>query len=121
MHADTSNTERFALCLKRFPDNEIKQWMPKFGFKHKPFAELLIVRRADVNHRDSDGDTALSKACRVAKADMIGFLLEHNADPRIAGRNDQTPLDILLHREWMDNMEKQKMIVQLEREATNYS
>jgi ankyrin repeat protein len=57
--------------------------------------ELLLELGLDINTANADGDTALHAAVggRGSQA-IIGFLLEHGADPHAENKREQTPLSI---------------------------
>jgi ankyrin repeat protein len=56
--------------------------------------ELLIEKGADVNVRDDDGYTPLSYAAMIGDFSKVQILLAHNANPKIDGKNDATPMHL---------------------------
>ncbi|WP_323123583.1 ankyrin repeat domain-containing protein [Burkholderia alba] len=52
-----------------------------------PQLKLLIEHRANVNLRDSLGETALFEATRLRQWDAVDYLLAHGADPTVANKN----------------------------------
>ncbi|NQU44885.1 ankyrin repeat domain-containing protein [bacterium] len=59
----------------------------------KGVTESLIEHGANVNAKNSQGDTPLHDAIRVGYMDVIPILLNHGADPMIPNNNGKTPLD----------------------------
>ena len=57
-----------------------------------PLFDALIAHGAEVNARDSRGETALSKACDEYEITLMRRLLEHGADPNLADTDGYTPL-----------------------------
>lgn len=51
-----------------------------------PSLKLLVQRHADVNQRDSLGNTALYRAIVGDEFDAINYLLDHGADPKSVNR-----------------------------------
>lgn len=49
---------------------------------------LLLEAQADVNYKDSDGDTALIIACETGLRGVADTLLEANADPNACSKGD---------------------------------
>jgi len=41
---------------------------------------LVEKKHADINARDPQGNTPLTNAVRIKSADMVAYLVEHNAD-----------------------------------------
>ena len=48
----------------------------------------------DIDGRDSDGDTALHKACRNRHVDMVKYLLDNEANAELKGYSNWTPLQL---------------------------
>lgn len=53
---------------------------------------------ADVNWRNTDGDTPLLAACRRGHTDTIGLLLSHGADSNLIGNDGYAPIHICSRR-----------------------
>ena len=60
--------------------------------------KLLIDAGADVNHRDSNKDTALHFAINRDRADVVDFLLEHQANPDRYNRKHNAPINLLFRQ-----------------------
>ena len=60
---------------------------------HVALAEALIERGAEVNHRDSDGLTALHYACLCENPEMIRMLLKKGADESAVDNDGSKPKD----------------------------
>lgn len=58
----------------------------------------LIEIGADVNWKNSDGDTPLLAACRKGYADTVSFLLANGADPNCVGNDGFAPIHIASRR-----------------------
>jgi ankyrin repeat protein len=56
------------------------------------FVKLLLTRRAKLNLRDQDGNTALHSAVAEGYVDVVRVLLEHGADYRVKNSFGNTPL-----------------------------
>lgn len=54
--------------------------------------KTLLQKKADINHRDSQGRTALHYAVEGENKDILLFLLNNRADPKLTDNNQQTPL-----------------------------
>lgn len=73
---------------------------------HVEVAAALLDAGADIEARDSHGDTPLRRAVNCGKPAMAAFLLSHGADPHSRGSRGLTPLQVargaamqaLLHR-----------------------
>ncbi len=50
---------------------------------HQEVAQLLVARGADVNFRSETGPTALMAAAANDHADLVQFLLDHDAEPNV--------------------------------------
>ena len=55
-------------------------------------AALLIDHGANINARDSAGDSALMKATMENNVEIARWLIEHGADVNAANKQGQTPL-----------------------------
>eukprot|EP00465_Bigelowiella_longifila_P015439 CAMPEP_0185280320 /NCGR_PEP_ID=MMETSP1359-20130426/65822_1 /TAXON_ID=552665 /ORGANISM="Bigelowiella longifila, Strain CCMP242" /LENGTH=189 /DNA_ID=CAMNT_0027875525 /DNA_START=274 /DNA_END=843 /DNA_ORIENTATION=+ len=62
----------------------------------------LIEMKADVNHRDDKGATALVIACVAGKASFVQVLLDLDADPDIADGRGKTAVDYTRNAEISD-------------------
>lgn len=60
-----------------------------------PEMKVLIEHKADVNIRDSIGDTALINATQLRQWDTVDYLLAHGADPTVANSNGVTYSKVL--------------------------
>jgi ankyrin repeat protein len=60
-----------------------------------PEMKLLIEHKADVNIRDSIGDTALTNATQLRQWDTVDYLLAHGANPTVANSNGVTYSKVL--------------------------
>lgn len=57
---------------------------------------LLIGKGADINIRDSSGETPLIFATGMQKRGLVRWLLEHGADPNLENSSSETAFDIAL-------------------------
>ena len=64
------------------------------GKKHKLKALLKADKTIDINELDSSGETALYKAVRHERKEVVEFLLEHSADPNKRNFDGQTAVHI---------------------------
>jgi uncharacterized protein len=60
-----------------------------------PEMKLLVEHKANVNQRDSIGDTALINATQLRQWDTVDYLLAHGADPTVANANGVTYSKVL--------------------------
>ena len=61
---------------------------------NKRIVEMLIIRGANVNHQNAQGNTALHFALAFDTQGLIGeFLIEHGADDTIENLKGLTPYD----------------------------
>jgi ankyrin repeat protein len=63
-------------------------------------ASMLCEGKADVNAKDSLGNTPLHAAAKLSYHDalnLIKIFMDHGGDPSITNVNDQTPLKLLCH------------------------
>lgn len=60
---------------------------------HLALAEALVERGADVNHKDSDGLTALHYACLCENPEMIKMLIKKGADENAVDNDGSKPKD----------------------------
>jgi ankyrin repeat protein len=60
--------------------------------------EALINIGADVNWRNSDGDSPLIAACRRGHTETVALLLERNASVNISGRDKNSALHVAVLR-----------------------
>lgn len=60
---------------------------------HVALAEALLERGADVNHKDSDGLTALHYACLCENPEMIRMLIKKGADESAVDNDGSKPKD----------------------------
>lgn len=74
-----------------FPGH-ITPLMRAAGLGHLDVVRLLLARGANVNARDSDGNTPLSGAAYYMHADVVDILLEKGADINTADEHRQTIL-----------------------------
>jgi len=58
---------------------------------HKSFVELLLNHKANINQTDTNGLTALFKACKAGNQEVVRLLLDRQADPNLKA-GDYTPL-----------------------------
>jgi ankyrin repeat protein len=56
----------------------------------------LLNKGADVNRRDSDGNTALHIAAMYCDSEMVDYLLQHGANPAIVNKHGLSPLAIAI-------------------------
>jgi len=61
---------------------------------------LVEKKHADINARDSQGNTPLTNAVRIKSADMVAYLVEHHADVSRADSDGWTPL---MTAAWIDD------------------
>ena len=59
---------------------------------HLDVAAMLLIHDANANTLDSDGTSALIKACFNGNLDMVEMLLQHGADVHLANAGQATPL-----------------------------
>ena len=60
--------------------------------------KLLIDHGADVNHRDSDKDTALHFAINNDRPGVVKFLLKHQANPDYYNKKHNAPINLLFRQ-----------------------
>lgn len=56
--------------------------------------DVLLFRGADVNARNSDGDTPLNLAMRANRESVVNKLLHHGASMGLPDNNGKTAMDI---------------------------
>ena len=56
-----------------------------------PVAEALLDCGAEIEARDKLGETALHRAVKCGKEEMVAFLLSRGADAQARGKSGQTP------------------------------
>jgi quinoprotein dehydrogenase-associated probable ABC transporter substrate-binding protein len=61
---------------------------------------LVEKKHTDINARDPQGNTPLTNAVRIKSADMVAYLVEHNAD---VGRTDSDGWTPLMTAAWIDD------------------
>jgi ankyrin repeat protein len=61
---------------------------------HKEVAELLLARGANVNFRSEKGPTALMTAAANDHAELVQFLLDHDAEPNLKASFIWTQLNL---------------------------
>ncbi|TNF34066.1 MAG: hypothetical protein EP329_07640 [Deltaproteobacteria bacterium] len=76
----------------RFPDKPAIWWALHRG--HVDIFEALMAAGAKVDAPYDGGWTLLSSAVTAGELDKVKLLLAHGADPRLAGRDGETPLEI---------------------------
>jgi|LauGreDrversion4_2_1035121.scaffolds.fasta_scaffold801590_1 ankyrin repeat protein len=59
---------------------------------------VLLKHGADINQRSSDGRTALMWAATKNNCDMIQFLIDNGADPKLVDNQGLNVLDICVIR-----------------------
>lgn len=59
---------------------------------------------ADVNWKNSDGDTPILAACRKGYADTVSFLLANGADPNCVGNDGCAPIHLASRRGDVDTL-----------------
>ena len=63
-----------------------------------PMTELLLTRKADPNHQNLDGDTALHYAVRTGVDEGVNLLLRHGAVANIHNKFNETCLHAAAYR-----------------------
>lgn len=81
----------FSDSLNRFKESFL--WAAAQGGNTEDCESLLEIG-AEVDWKNTDGDTALLAACRRGHADTIVLLLVYGASPNARGRDMLTPLHI---------------------------
>jgi ankyrin repeat protein len=54
-------------------------------------AHALVGSGAEIEARDTNGDTPLHRAVKCGQAEMVAFLLSHGADVQARAKNGKTP------------------------------
>jgi hypothetical protein len=75
-------------------DNELKKspLLASAWSRHLDVAEYLISKGANVNAQAHNGFTPLNDAAAIGDFQIVKFLMDHGADPRIADLRGRTPL-----------------------------
>lgn len=60
-------------------------------------AKLLLAKGADVNAKDSEGDSALLVAIKAHSGELAEEFLRRGADPNVKNSHGETPLDMALY------------------------
>jgi ankyrin repeat protein len=74
------------------PTNGISPLMYSLNKDPKVLTALLKVQGIEINHRDPDGETALTRAIKNKKTNAALLLLEHGADPNILPNDGKIPI-----------------------------
>lgn len=96
LHTNAKNTVKCLLnhgadpCIEDF----CKQTFIYAAAKDRYRQIFLLLDNID--HQNSDGNTALAVACQNNDAERVIFLYENNADFHIKNKDGQSPLDILM-------------------------
>lgn len=98
-HADTPNFLKALLAGGMSPDLRYDGDAPLLFATAKdrqlPEMKVLVEHRANVNIRDSIGDTALINATQLRQWDTVDYLLAHGADPLASNANGVTYAKVL--------------------------
>lgn len=73
-------------------ENSILKWA--VDWRKKEIVEIFLAHNADVNEKNSSGDTPLISAICREKTDMVKRILEYNADVNTQDQEGRTPLMI---------------------------
>lgn len=76
-------------------------WEYAFARSDFAVAELLIASGHSANER-MDGDSLLVWAIQEERIDVVDWLLKHDADPNIASKHGQTPVQMTISDEGAD-------------------
>lgn len=60
--------------------------------KHKEIISYLVSIGANINDRDFDGNTALARAVKKQKTEMVKFLISLKADPKAENKFGEPPM-----------------------------
>ena len=63
-----------------------------------PFVEALLMRGANIEARNSAGETPLTVAVTYFAKDLVELLLKHKADPNAKKSNGESPLHLATYR-----------------------
>jgi hypothetical protein len=66
------------------------------AYEHVSVIQLLLEKGADIESKDVEGRTALSRAAFSAEASMVELLLDLGAKIEYRDKNGQTPLSLTL-------------------------
>jgi len=91
-HADPSNLRDDSLDMAKPPKLTPSALILACTNGHIEVVKLLLEKGADVNSRNSDGDTPLIFAVRCGHAGLVKLLLEKGADASVKGLCGQTAL-----------------------------
>jgi truncated hemoglobin YjbI len=64
---------------------------------HVFLAEILLAAGADIEARDSEGETPLRRAVNCGQEPMVRFLLSRGANPVSRDKRGRTPIDVVRH------------------------
>lgn len=83
---------------------------------YEAVSTLIETYHVDIDHLNSQGETALLCACRAGHANIARLLLRNQANPTIAAPNGETPLHWLIS---FDDQDVADLAAQLIRNATD--
>jgi hypothetical protein len=96
LNAHPSNLNRHDTRFKQTP------LMVAAGEGHLNAVEVMVVRGANVNARDIDGETALMYAASQGNSDVVDYLLKNGANPRLVSHTGLTLIHCLVRGENLD-------------------